>query len=86
MRTYPKTTSNKNVPKGVFLIAETSAMSGEIITTYYANTNGDLLKVEDWKGSKPSSVHLFEVCRLTGDTEFMLLSRWKSFKAQRGLE
>lgn len=75
MRTYPKSTSNKNVPQGVFLIAETSAMSGEIITTYYADKNGYLWKVYDWKGCRPEAAYTFQLCALTGDTESILTAR-----------
>ena len=75
MKTYPQTTANNNVPKGAFLLAEQSAMSGEIVTTYYADKDGFLWKVDDWINSKPHPVFLFEACRLTGDTERMLAFR-----------
>jgi hypothetical protein len=79
MRTYPTTTSNANVPKDVYLLAETSTMSGEIVTTYYATQDLELFAVVDWKGDKPLPVALFEICRVTGDTEQMLLARIKDF-------
>ena len=75
MRLYPQNTANQNVPRGSFLIAEVSTMSGEIKTTYYADREGNLFSVVDWKGCKPSQVYLFEVCRLTGDTERMIEAR-----------
>lgn len=78
MRTYPTNTSNRNVPRGSFLIAETSQMSGEIKTTYYANREGELFKVYDWKGSKPSPAYPFQVCRLTGDTINIIAGRIES--------
>ena len=79
MRTYPITTSNINVPKDVFLLAETSAMSGEVVTTYYATRDLYLYKVGDWKGDKPELVPLSVICRLTGDTERMVEFRIKDF-------
>ena len=78
MRTYPTNTANRNVPANSFLIAETSQMSGEIITTYYATKDGSLWKVTDWKSDKPSPAYPFEVLRLTGDGMNVLTGRVES--------
>lgn len=84
MRIYPQTTANKNVPANSFLICETSAMSGEIVTTYYADKDGHLFKVTDWKGNKPVQAYLPELWKLTGDTPNMIFGRLTShFKAAR---
>lgn len=77
MRTYPTSTSNRNVPADVYLIAELAV--GECNYTYYADKNGDLWKVGDWKGDKPQSAYLNDVCRLTGDCEFMVEGRVSSW-------
>ena len=79
MRTYPTSTANKNVPKGVFLLAEQAAMSGEIVTTYYSTEDGKLWRVVDWIYSKPYPVMPFEVCHITGDTERTLEFRISQF-------
>jgi hypothetical protein len=76
MRTYPTSTSNRNVPASALLIAETEATSGECVTTYYADAHMVLWKVGDWVGDKPEPAFMFEVCRLTGDTEMMVAHRW----------
>lgn len=75
MRTYPTRTANRNVPAGVFLIAEASTMSGEIVTTYYADKEGNLWGVKDWKGCRPYPVYPFQVCGLTGDTLNIIAGR-----------
>jgi hypothetical protein len=79
MKTYPISTSNQNVPRDVYLLAEISAMSGEIIVTYYADRNLHLWFVGDWIDDKPASAYLFEICKLTGDSEYMVTTRIESF-------
>lgn len=79
MRTFPDGTTNKNVPKDVFLIAETERMSGEIIETYYATEDGKTYGVTDWSGNKPHPAYMNELCRLTGDTEQMLELRYRNY-------
>ncbi len=77
MRTYPTSTANQNVPANVYLLAEVT--EGECNTTYYATSDGDLFKVGDWSIDKPHPAYLFEVCRLTGDTERMIEGRVSSW-------
>ncbi len=72
MRCYPESTSNRNVPANVFLVAEAEAMSGEVIVTYYVDSSGYLNKVTDWKDNRPRLASVDEVCQLTGDTEKMV--------------
>jgi hypothetical protein len=79
MRIFPVSTSNKNVPKDAYLLAETYAMSDEIITTYYADKENNLWAVTDWINDKRQPVPLFKICRLTGETENMLLKRVESY-------
>jgi len=78
MKSYPTSTANKNVPASVLLLAETSSMSGEIVTTYYIDRDGNMLKVADWKGDKPSPVFFNQLYKLIGDTPNMIEARWKS--------
>jgi hypothetical protein len=80
MRCYPESTSNRNVPLNVFLVAETEAMSGEVHTTYYIDASGTMLKVSDWTSSKAQPVRMFELCRLTLDTERMIEARYKQWR------
>jgi len=80
IKTYPQQTINLNVPDNVYLIAEVNKMSGEITETYYIDNDGNLLKVGDWSQDKPNPAFLFEICRLTGDTEKMINARWESWK------
>ena len=75
MRSYPTTTANRNVPKDMFLIAETSTANDEQHTTYYANADGFLWKVCDWVGDKPQRAYMSELYKLTGDTYNMLGAR-----------
>ena len=75
MHLYPQTTTNRNVPKGAFLFAETSTANDEQHTTYYVDPNCFVWKVGDWIGDKPQHVYIFELCRLTGDTVNMLVAR-----------
>jgi hypothetical protein len=79
MRTYPTSTANPNVPPGVFLIAETSAMSGEIIETFYATSTGDIFRVCDWSMSKPRPAYMNQVCKFTGDTPNIITARYESY-------
>lgn len=66
MKIFPQQTANQNVPNNVFLVAQTSAMSGEITTTYYIDLEGCSWKVTDWVTHKPEPAYAFELCRLTG--------------------
>ena len=79
MKTYPTSTSNQNVPKDVYLLAEVATMSDEIQTTFYATKTGKLWKVGDWITDKPQPAYLFEICRLTGDCEQMVNARVESY-------
>jgi hypothetical protein len=83
MKCYPQNTANNNVPDNVFLIAETSQMSGEIITTYYIDLRGNIFKVGDWSIDKPQPAYPFEICRLTGDTYKMINFRWNLWKENK---
>ena len=78
MRITPTETANPNVPSGVFLIAESSRMSGEIIETVYADSTGYIFKVADWSQSKPQPVYMTEVWKLTGLTPYMITAQWES--------
>ena len=80
MRTMPTSTANRNVPADVLLLAETETMSGEIVTTYYADREGYTWSVIDWKGHKPLPVYLPELWRLTGLSPNMLSGAWSSWK------
>lgn len=80
MRTLPTATANRNVPADVLLLAETEAMSGEIVTTYYADREGFLWKVIDWNGHRPEPVYLPELWRLTGLSPALLTGEWSSWK------
>jgi spore coat polysaccharide biosynthesis protein SpsF (cytidylyltransferase family) len=82
MRTYPTDTCNKNVPKGVFLVAETKRMNDEITETYYITKEGNICKVTDWVWDKPQPAYMNELCRLTLDTPNDIESMWKSFYLQ----
>lgn len=77
MRTYPTSTSNRNVPSNVYLLAEVT--EGETNITYYATEGGALYKVGDWATDEPHPAFLSEVCRLTGDGEMMISARVDSF-------
>jgi hypothetical protein len=80
MHLYPERTENRNVPADVFIVAETEAMSGEIVTTYYADLEGNIWQCGDWviDKSRPATMH--NLCKLTWDTEQMIAGRWQSWK------
>lgn len=80
MRIYPKSSVNRNVPPGVFLVAETMQCSREMINTYYIDNDGNMLVVCDWVDSKPQPVTLCQLCRLTWDTEQMITRGWQHFQ------
>lgn len=77
-RTYPGSTANPNVPKNVYLIAEVTTMSGEIVTTYYIDLAGCMWKVSDWVNNKPVPVSVATLCKLTGDCEAMIYFNYRS--------
>ena len=79
-RTMPTQTRNHNVPKNALLMAETEQMSGEIVTTYYADGDGLMWAVGDWVMDKPHPVYMFELCRLTGLTEGMIRGAYESWR------
>ena len=80
IRTMPAQTANHNVPKNVLLMAETKQMGGEIVTTYYIDSDGFMWAVGDWVMDKPSSLYMFELCRLTGLTEGMIRGAYESWR------
>lgn len=69
MRLYPQRTMNPNVPLGMFLIAETEAMSGEIRTTYYADRDGSTYGVGDWSGDEPQPTTLQRIAAIIGQEQ-----------------
>jgi len=81
MRTYPTSTANRNVPSNVYLLAEVT--EGECNYTYYADAEGYMWKVGDWSIDNPRPAYMFEVCRLTGDTERMIEGRVSSWQFYR---
>jgi hypothetical protein len=85
MRTYPTAVSNRNVPPGAFLVADV-AIGSERNVTYYIDWKGELWRVGDWCTDMPERVFLDQLCRLIGDTENMITSRWKSHYRSMGLE
>jgi hypothetical protein len=76
---YPQKVSNKNIPDNVFLIANLVYMDNEIQDTYYINREGDLLMVSDWNNDIPIEVSLHKLTEITGDSEMMIMSRWKDY-------
>ena len=74
-RCYPNHTTNKNVPSNSFLLFERSRMSGEVITTYYSDVDGNLFGVGDWINDKPYPASMHKIAQLTGDTERMITLR-----------
>lgn len=80
---YPTETSNRNVPKNVFLVAESVSMSGEIVLTYYIGRDGLFYLVYDWVGDRPHYATMHDLCRVTGDIERMVRLRYEQWKAQR---
>ena len=72
---YPRATANRNVPKGVLLLADIPTMSGEIVTTYYIDREGKGWKVGDWVTDKPQRISMSEMCRVTAEWESII--RWR---------
>jgi len=72
---YPEAVANCKVPKGVFIVAHVSTMSGEICTDYFIREDLQPFKVEDWSVSRPHPVNLFEMCELTGETENEIMTK-----------
>lgn len=79
IKSYPQSTANPNVPRDVYLLAEVSLTSGEVVETAYIDRAGNMWIVCDWSGHKPVSLPMFRACRMTGDTEKMIESRWESW-------
>ncbi len=77
---YPTETSNRNVPKDVFLVAESVSMSGEIVQTYYIDRNGFYHFVYDWVGDRSYYTTMHDLCRATGDIERMVRARYELWK------
>ena len=80
---YPRMTTNRNVPKNVFLVAEKVTMSGEIAVTYYIDCDGNIHKVSNWVTNTPQPAYPYELCRITGDTEQTVNNRWKLWLRHR---
>lgn len=76
---FPKSTSNKNVPKGVFLLFERTEMNGELITTYYANDKGELFYVGDWSVDIPHRASIDEIADLTAKGWLELAKLWDDY-------
>lgn len=83
-RLYPVSVSNPNVPEDVYLVADLSYTSGEHHDTYYIDRYGNLLMVGDWKGDSPSPVSMHRLTEITGDTEQMITSRYRSYFYWKG--
>jgi len=80
MRTFFESTTNHNVPKDVFLIAEDSHMSGEIVTTFYADKEGNMWEVGDWKYDKPQPLtmsRLYKATMLSPKMVTCMYNRWR---------
>lgn len=60
---FPLRTSNKNVPLNSCLICEYAQMSGEIITTTFADEFGQLWCVTDWVNDKSHKIDPADVAR-----------------------
>jgi len=80
MHLYPERTANRNVPADVFLVAETEAMSGEIVTTYYIDCLLCLWSVADWVMCKPQSAKFSQLLVITGETKAQILSKWQAWR------
>jgi hypothetical protein len=76
-RCYPSFTSNKNTPKGVFLIGEYSESGFEY--TAYICKDGRIYLIGNESGESPIPINIFKACRITGDTESMIEFRYKQF-------
>lgn len=74
---YPQHTTNQNVPRGAFLVAEKTSMSGEITETYYVTKDGSIWRVGNWCTDKPHPGSMSMLCRATFDTEQMIESLWR---------
>lgn len=59
-------TINPNVPAGAFVLYESTYMSGEITTTYYADAEGGMWVVGDWSTDTPAPCTMHDVCRASG--------------------
>lgn len=80
IRTMPTSTSNRNVPKDVLLMAEEEQTSGEIIVTYYIDKGGNMFGVCDWVLSKPYPVSVHKMCCMTGLTEQLIEGIYDSWR------
>jgi len=78
---YPTVSGNQNVThKKVFLICETFGLSEESGETHYIDTAGVMWRQSSERHCKPLPVSLFQVCRITGDTENMIRFRFEQWK------
>lgn len=85
MKTFPRDTANRNVPKDSLLICEFETMSGEITWTVYVDKDGNMFQVTDWVNDKPAPVTLSYVCRETLLSEKQIEGAWNSWvKETRG--
>lgn len=80
MKLYPERTANRNVPADVFIVAEIENMSGEIVTTYYIDREGNIWQCGDWVMDKSHPATMHNLCKLAWDTEQMIERHWKSWK------
>jgi len=69
----------------VFTVARVTVMSGEIVITYYITTSAEIFKITDWTGDKPEPSTLSALCRITGDTENMIRSRYQQWRRDKKL-
>lgn len=61
---FPSSTSNKRVPRGVFLVAKISKTSGEYIETYYITEDLYVFRCGDWYDSLPIRTSLKTAARI----------------------
>jgi len=56
-------TSNRNVPPDAFLFFTVESCGNEIREDYYADKEGNLFSVTDWKGHKPFPITMSKLAK-----------------------
>lgn len=78
MRSYPNNGKTKAIDNNDhFNLAYWQ--EGECNYIAWIDINGNMYKLGDWKNDVVHLITLSEVCKLTGDTENMVLARWRDF-------
>lgn len=82
MKLFPKRTTNRNVPKNVFLVVEFTGIAHRIKTTYYIEKDDYVSYVSSLWGSKPRPATYTDLDILTNGKGDEIIKRFEAWKVR----